>query len=163
MEGKDASMTDDSFFAGVSRRGLLAVAAGCVGGALGAPSAGRADDDGDALKLIEQLTGKTAARSSRIHLAMPKVFSTGYTVPLSLEIDSAMTETDHVKYIRVLAPKNPLIEVATFHFAPMRSQARVSTRIRLAEPQFVVAVAETNDGALLMAQTWVEVATNGCK
>jgi sulfur-oxidizing protein SoxY len=39
----------------------------------------------------------------------------------------------------------------------------VSTRIRLAEPQYVLALAEMNDGALLMAKTWVEVATNGCK
>jgi sulfur-oxidizing protein SoxY len=38
----------------------------------------------------------------------------------------------------------------------------VSTRIRLAEPQYVLAVAEMNDGALLMTRAWVEVATNGC-
>jgi sulfur-oxidizing protein SoxY len=38
----------------------------------------------------------------------------------------------------------------------------VSTRIRIAEPQYIVAVAEMNDGALLTAKAWVEVATNGC-
>ena len=74
-----------------------------------------------------------------------------------------MTETDHVRYIRVLAPQNPLIEVATFHFTPGRSQARASTRIRLAEPQFVLGVAEIDDGALLFGKTWVHVATDGCK
>ena len=47
-------------------------------------------------------------------------------------------------------------------FVPQRSEPRVSTRIRLAEPQNVLAVAEMNDGALLMTRTWVEVATNGC-
>jgi sulfur-oxidizing protein SoxY len=55
-----------------------------------------------------------------------------------------------------------LIEVVGFHFVPQRSAAHVSTRIRLAKPQYVVAVAEMNDGALLMAKTWVDVATNGC-
>jgi sulfur-oxidizing protein SoxY len=74
-----------------------------------------------------------------------------------------MTEADHVKYIRVLAPRNPLIEVATFHFMPGRSKARVSTRIRLAEPQYVLALAEMNDGKMIMARSWVNVATNGCK
>ena len=74
-----------------------------------------------------------------------------------------MTENDHVKHVYVLAPRNPLIEVATFHFVPQRSQPRVSTRIRLAEPQYVVAFAELNDGTLLMTKTWVEVATNGCE
>ena len=50
----------------------------------------------------------------------------------------------------------------SFHFVPRRSEPRVSTRIRLAGPQYVLAVAEMNDGALLMTKTWVEVATNGC-
>jgi sulfur-oxidizing protein SoxY len=69
------------------------------------------------------------------------------------------TESDR---LRVVAPRNPLIEVASFHFFPQRSHPRVSTRIRLAESQYVLAVAEMNDGALLMTKTWVEVATNGC-
>ena len=73
-----------------------------------------------------------------------------------------MTETDHVRQVRVLAPSNPLIEVATFYFVPQRSEPRVSTRIRLAKSQYVLALAEMNDGTLLMTKTWVEVATNGC-
>lgn len=156
-------MIEESIVAGCSRRGLLMAAAGCAGTALVASPVARASDEDDAVKLIEQLTGKTPAQSNRIHLMMPKVFPNGYTVPLSLEIDSPMTDSDHVKYVRVLAPKNPLIEVATFHFTPRHSQARVSTRVRLAEPQFVLAVAEMNDGGLLIAKTWVDVATDGCK
>jgi sulfur-oxidizing protein SoxY len=63
----------------------------------------------------------------------------------------------------LLAPRNPLVEVATFHFLAQRSKPRVSTRIRLADPQYVQAVAEMNDGTLLTTESWVEVATNGCK
>jgi sulfur-oxidizing protein SoxY len=73
-----------------------------------------------------------------------------------------MTAADHVKQVRVLAPRSPIIEVATFHFVAKRSQPLVSTCIRLAMPQFVVAVAVMNDNALLMTKTWVAVATNGC-
>jgi sulfur-oxidizing protein SoxY len=93
---------------------------------------------------------------------MPAVFPTGYTVPMDLDIESPMTEDDHVKRIRVFAPQNPLIEVAGFSFVPQRSVPRVSARIRLAKPQHVVAVAEMSDGTLLMTKTWVDVATNGC-
>jgi sulfur-oxidizing protein SoxY len=93
---------------------------------------------------------------------MPRTFPNGYTVPLMLEVDSPMTEDDYVRQVRVVAPRNPLIDVATFHFLPQRSQPRVSTRIRLAEPQYVLALAEMNDGGLLVAKAWVEVATNGC-
>jgi sulfur-oxidizing protein SoxY len=93
---------------------------------------------------------------------MPATFPTGYTVPLSLNVDCPMTEADHVRQISVFAPQNPLIQVVSFHFSPERSVAHVSTRIRLAKPQHVVAVAEMNDGTLLMTKTWVDVATNGC-
>jgi sulfur-oxidizing protein SoxY len=93
---------------------------------------------------------------------MPRYFPNGYTVPLTLTIDSPMTEADHVRYVRVLAPLNPIIEVAAFHFVPQRSEPHVSTRIRLAGPQDVLAFAEMNDGSLLMTSTRVEVATNGC-
>jgi sulfur-oxidizing protein SoxY len=149
---------------GFTRRALLTAAVaggvGFVGPTLVSPL--DANDSDDAVELIKQLTGKTATESDRVHLTMPRVFPNGYTVPLTLAIDSPMTETDHVRYARVLAPRNPLIEVATLHFVPQRSEPRVSTRIRLAEPQYVLAVAEMNDGALLMTKTWVEVATNGC-
>jgi sulfur-oxidizing protein SoxY len=134
--------------------------AGFAGPTLVSPLNANVSDD--AVELIKQLTGKIPTESDRLHLGMPRVFPTGYTVPLSLEVDTPMTETDHVRYASVLAPRNPLIEVATFHFVPQRSEPRVWTRIRLAEPQYVLAVAEMNDGALLMTKTWVEVATNGC-
>ena len=73
-----------------------------------------------------------------------------------------MTENDHVRSVRVFAPENPITEVARFNFVPQSSVARVSTRIRLAKPQFVVAVAEMNDGRLLTTKSWVDVASNGC-
>jgi len=116
----------------------------------------------DTVELIERLTGKTPVASDRLRIIMPRTFPNGYTVPLDIEVESPMTQSDHVRYVRVVAPRNPLIEVVTFHFVPERSLPRVSTRIRLAEPQFVVAFAELNDGTLLTAKTWVEVATNGC-
>jgi len=156
-------MAEESSVRALSRRRLLAVAAVCASVMLRAPSYASESADDDAVKLIERLTGKTPSPSDRIRLVMPAAFPNGYTVPLSLDVDSPMTESDHVKNIRVLAPQNPIIDVVTFHFTPGRSQARVSTRIRLAQPQFVLAVAEMNDGALLLAKTWVDVATNGCK
>jgi sulfur-oxidizing protein SoxY len=152
-------MPEESPTKGPTRRHLLLT--GLVGwgtAAIGSPAS--ASDE--AIELIERLTGKTATESDRLRLVMPRTFPNGYTVPLLLEVDCAMTEDDYVRRVRVVAPRNPLIDVATFHFLPQLSKPRVSTRIRLAEPQYVLAVAEMNDGALLMAKAWVEVATNGC-
>jgi sulfur-oxidizing protein SoxY len=143
------------------RRLFWACAAGFAAATI-VPPASASDDVDDAAELIKRLTGKTPTESDRLHLVMPRTFPNGYTVPLSLDIDSPMTESDHVRYVRIVAPRNPLIEVATFHFVPQSSQPRLSTRIRLAEPQFVLAFGELSDGTLLMTKTWVDVATNGC-
>lgn len=147
---------------GLTRRLLVLAGAAGVASAAAVLAASASDEPDDAVEFVKRLTGKTPIESDRLHLVMPRTFPNGYTVPLSLDIDSPMTESDHVRSIRVVAPRNPLIEVATFHFAPQRSQSRLSTRIRLAKPQFVLAFAELNDGTLLMAKTWVEVAVNGC-
>ena len=147
-----------------TRRTVLTAAAaagvGFAGGVFVSPA--DASDSDDDIAIVKQFTGKTPVESDRVHLVMPRTFPNGYTVPLFLEIDSPMTEADHVRHVRVFAPRNPLIEVARFYFVPRRSEPRVSARIRLAGPQDVLAVAEMNDGALLMTKTWVEVATNGC-
>ena len=155
-------MVEETRAAGLTRRAVLTAAAAGGAGFAGATLASPANASDDAAELIKHLTGKTPTESDRLHLAMPRVFANGYTVPLTLVIDSPMTEADHVRDVRVLAPRNPLITVATFHFVPQRSEPRVSTRIRLAQPQDVLAVAEMNDGTLLMTRAWVEVATNGC-
>ena len=143
---------------GLTRRSLLV--AGLASVLL--PPQARAGAGEEAIVLIEQLIGHALTPSDRVRLDLPAVFPNGYTVPMTLEVDSPMTDREHVRQVRAFAPKNPIVEIVGFRFAPQHSAARVSTRIRLAAPQFVVAVAEMNDGAFLMAKTWVDVATNGC-
>jgi sulfur-oxidizing protein SoxY len=159
----EIGMVEDARIDGMTRRTV--VKAACAGGvglasALASPRSAGATDE--AIELVERLMGRTPTESDRLRLEMPSIFANGYTVPLAVEVDSPMNEADHVRRIHVLAPHNPLIQVATFHFTPEGGRARVSARIRLAQPQYVLAVAEMSDGALLMTRTWVEVATNGC-
>ena len=146
---------------GMTRREMLAAGASGSAVLLLVPSSAGASDE--TAEIVEQLTGRAAVESDRLHLTMPAEFPNGYTVPMEIVVDSAMTASDHVRYVRVFAPKNPLPEVVRFDFVPERGVARVSTRIRLAEPQHVVAVAEMGDNTLLAAKAWVAVATNGCK
>jgi sulfur-oxidizing protein SoxY len=151
---------------GITRREMLvAGGVGCVAlaNAWFSPGNGaeKAEND-DTADFVARHMGRAATESDRVHLTMPATFPTGYTVPMDLKVDSPMTDDDHVKRITVFAPQNPLIDVASFNFVPGRSVPRVSTRIRLAEPQYVVAVAEMGDGTLLMAKTYVDVATDGC-
>jgi len=52
--------------------------------------------------------------------------------------------------------------VAIFHFTPRSGRATVSTRIRLATSQTLVAVARMSDGSYWTTQTSVIVTLAGC-
>ena len=105
----------------IGAAGVATVAFSSLGLAV---AAGEEED----MALIRRLTGKTPAQSDRVRLEMPPVFANGYTVPMALEVDSPMTDADHVRSVRVFAPRNPLVEVAGFRFTPQSGRARISTR-----------------------------------
>lgn len=117
---------------------------------------------GDGTDIVEDIIGGRTIESFRVRLDAPAVFPNGATVPVRVDVDTPMTKSDHVRRVRLFAPLNPFIEIMDFSFAPNLSLPRVSARIRLSEPQYVMAVAEMNDGAFLLAKSFVEVATNGC-
>jgi sulfur-oxidizing protein SoxY len=143
----------------LARRKILRTA-GLASIALTAPRAVLSADP--EMELVTEIFGRTPVQSDRLRLEMPRHFANGYTVPLALEVDCPMSEADHVRAVHVLAPRNPFLRVASFHFTPLSGRAVVSTRIRLAEPQNVIAVADMSDGSLMMDKTWVEVEINGC-
>ncbi|MCC5977871.1 MAG: thiosulfate oxidation carrier protein SoxY [Salinarimonas sp.] len=97
-----------------------------------------------------------------IELDLPEVAENGASVPLGVVIDSPMTADDHVRAIRVFATRNPAPGIGTFHLSPANGRAEVSTRIRLAEDQEVIVLAELSDGTLLRQSAYVEVSVGGC-
>lgn len=111
---------------------------------------------------IKGHVGDAALQEGRITLDLPQIAENGNTVPLTVEIDSPMTETDYVKAVHIYAEGNPLPNVASFHFSPRNGRARAATRIRLAQTQNVVAVAEMSDGSVYTASTEVKVTIGGC-
>ena len=151
-------MTGTATPAAITRRALLGITGLGVAAAV-MPAALAAHDEES---LLVTLFGRLPVPSERLRLAMPAKFPSGYTVPLDLAVDGPMTDADYARAVHVLAPRNPLIKVAVFHFTPASGEARVATRIRLAQPQTVLAVAEMSGGDLLMASAWVEVESDGC-
>ena len=67
--------------------------------------------------------------ASDVYLLFRGLFSPGEIRELLGLSEAEMTESDHVRHVSVLAPRNPLVEVATFHFVPQRSEPRVSTGV----------------------------------
>ena len=97
-----------------------------------------------------------------IALRLPAVAENGGQVPLTVSVESPMTEADHVTAIHVFATRNPTPGVASFHLSPALGRAEVQTRIRLAEDQRVVALARLSDGRVLRAAAETRVVTGGC-
>lgn len=153
----------------ITRRILVRAAslagAGFVSGVAMPRDADAASEEVDeaTLKILTDIAGEPPRLSDRVVLRMPPSFSNGGGVPVTLSIDSAMTAADHVRQASLIAPNNPIVLAARFHFSVASGHATVSTRMRLAKPQYVFATAEMSDGAVLMTRTWVKVETDGCK
>jgi sulfur-oxidizing protein SoxY len=105
--------------------------------------------------------GKTLAEG-KIKLDLPSIAENGLVVPLGIEVESPMTDADYVKAVHVFADGNPNPGVASFYFTPMMPKASVQVRMRLAQTQNIVAVAEMADGKLFTAKREVKVTIGGC-
>lgn len=111
---------------------------------------------------IRSFTGGAAVREGRVKFEISPLVENGNAVPVSVEVDSPMTATDHVRRIALFNEKNPQADVVIFHLSPRSGRGRVSTRIRLATSQTVVALAETSDGAFWSARANVIVTLAAC-
>jgi sulfur-oxidizing protein SoxY len=111
---------------------------------------------------IRALTGEATVKRGKVKLNVPPIVENGNVVPLTVTVDSPMSETDHVTGIHVFNEKNPQPYVAAFELGPRAGRAMVSTRIRLADSQQVVAIARLNDGSFWSAGADVIVTLAAC-
>lgn len=113
-------------------------------------------------KSLMEFTGGKTPESGKITLTAPEIAENGNTVPLSISVESEMTESSYVQSVLLLADGNPNPGVATFHFSPMSGKANATTRMRLAKTQNVIAVAKMSDGSVYMDKKQVKVTIGGC-
>lgn len=111
---------------------------------------------------IARAVGGKPVNKGRVSLILPPLVENGHLVPLGVSVDSPMTERDHVRAIHVFTERNPLPETVSFFLGPRAGRAQVSTRIRLADTQNVVAIAELSDGSLWSDTQHVIVTIAAC-
>jgi sulfur-oxidizing protein SoxY len=143
-----------------NRRQTLALGAGAVGVAVLGPTAAFAKNDAE--EAIKKFTGGKTPVQGKIKLDLPEIAENGNTVPMTVTVESPMTEQSHVTDVLILADENPRSGVVTFHFSPASGIAEANTRIRLAATQDVIAVAKMNDGSVFMTSKQVKVTIGGC-
>ena len=111
---------------------------------------------------IRRVVGSARVNPGRVKLELPPLSENGNTVPLTVSLESPMTDADHVRALHVFTEKNPQPDVASFRFGPRAGRARVSTRIRLAGTQTVIALGELHDGSFWSASATVVVTLAAC-
>jgi sulfur-oxidizing protein SoxY len=111
---------------------------------------------------LKKVLGDRKPADGKIKIDAPQIAENGLVVPIGIEVESPMTEADHVKAVHVFADGNPLPGVVTFRFTPACGKASASTRMRLAQTQNIVCVAEMSSGAVYVARTEIKVTIGGC-
>ena len=111
---------------------------------------------------IRNVVGTATVRTGKIKLDVPPLVENGNTVPMTVSVASPMTPDDHVKSIHVFNEKNPQPNIGNFYLGPRCGRAQVSTRIRLADSQKIVAIAHLADGSFWSVSVEVVVTLAAC-
>jgi sulfur-oxidizing protein SoxY len=157
-------MTHDDHTPRPNRRDVLidgARLAGGVGLLLAAVPAAHATPE-SMLSAMKKVVGEASLRKGRVKLELPPLIENGNSVTMTVTVDSPMTPADYVKGIYVFNEKNPQPNVINVRLGPRAGRASIQTRIRLADSQRVVAVAEMNDGSFWSDELDVIVTLAAC-
>ena len=141
----------------LSRRSALILG---VAGALLPQLAGASASEVEAE--LKKLYGTAAMTQGKIRLDVPEIAENGLVVPIAVEVESPMIAEDYVKAVHLFADGNPLPGIVTYRFTPECGRASAATRMRLAQTQNIICVAELSSGALYTARAEVKVTIGGC-
>ena len=111
---------------------------------------------------IRAVVGEATVRAGKVKLDVPPLVENGNTVPMTVTVSNPMTAADHVVSIHVFNEKNPQPNMGNFYLGPHAGRAQVSTRIRLADSQKIIAIAKLSDGSFWSATTDVVVTLAAC-
>lgn len=145
----------------VSRRHILAGATLAGFAAILAPRMSFATE-AQVTDEMKKLFGDKKMLDGKIKLDVPQIAENGLVVPVNIEVESPMTDTDYVKSVHIFADGNPLPGIASYKFTPACGKASAATRMRLSQTQNVICVAEMSNGTLHMAKAEVKVTIGGC-
>ena len=111
---------------------------------------------------IRSVVGGEPVRTGKVKLDIPPLVENGNSVPMTVSVASPMAPEDHVKSIHVFNEKNPQPNIGNFYLGPHSGRAQVSTRIRLADSQKIVAIARLSDGSFWSTSVEVVVTLAAC-
>ena len=111
---------------------------------------------------IRNVVGDAVVQTGRVKIDVPPLVENGNTVPMTVSVTSPMTASNYVKSIHVFNEKNPQPNIGNFYLGPRAGRAQISTRIRLADSQKIVAIARLSDDSFWSASADVVVTLAAC-
>jgi sulfur-oxidizing protein SoxY len=111
---------------------------------------------------IRRVVGDTQVTKGRVKIDLPPLIENGNAVSLTVAVESPMSVEDHVKAIHVFTEKNPQPNVISIQLGPRAGRATFSSRIRLADSQKVIAIAQMSDGSFWSDEIEVIVTLAAC-
>jgi sulfur-oxidizing protein SoxY len=158
-------MSEDPIITEATRRGFLADVARLAGGialvSVVATGASRATP-ATMQAAIKKVIGEAPLRKGKVAIDVPPLVENGNSVPVTVTVESPMTATDHVISIHVFNEKNPQPNVIGAWLGPRAGKAALSTRIKLADVQKIIAVAQLSDGSFWSDEADVIVTIAAC-
>ena len=113
-------------------------------------------------QMLEPITQGAKLLERDVRIIAPILADNGSLVPLGVQVQSPMTAQDHVTHVHLLSQRNPVTSMAVFHLGPWNGRAEVSTRVRLAGSQTVVALARLSSGEFRFGQMDIIVTESAC-
>ena len=111
---------------------------------------------------IRNVVGTAAVQTGRVKIDVPPLVENGNTVPMTVSVANPMTADDYVKSIHVFNEKNPQPNIGNFYLGQRAGRPQISTRIRLADSQKIVAIARLSDGSFWSVSADVIVTLAAC-
>lgn len=148
-------------FLSPTRRQFLVMVTGLAAAMAAAPAFAQSGPAAMGAAILK-VTGGAKVQTGKVKLDVPPLSENGNAVAMSVSVDSPMSATDYVKAIHVFTEKNPQPNVISIRLGPRAGVASIQTRMRLADTQTVVAIAEMSDGSFWQDSGDVVVTLGAC-
>jgi sulfur-oxidizing protein SoxY len=112
--------------------------------------------------MVQPIVKGAPVLKKEVNLEAPILADNGSLVPVQIQVQSPMSAQDHVTHIYLLSQRNPVTQMAVFQLGPWNGLAEVSTRVRLAGTQEVVALARLSNGEFRYSQMEIVVTESAC-
>lgn len=113
-------------------------------------------------RAIQNFAAGQPVREARVTLDVAPLVDNGNAVPVTVKVDVPQTVAQYATEIALYNEKNPQRDVIRCQLTPANGRAELSTRIRLATSQRLVALARLNDGSVWQHTVSVVVTLAAC-